>query len=98
MALTGGAIGQGLQINPDHELVDPEMVTPTFCNVCSVPLKTDHEFGGNKKQDIKVDDFMPTDLYHVHIFTELNIFLYKRFTTIISNDPCTSLHMHGYRC
>ena len=93
IALTGGAIGQWLQINP--ELVDPEMVTHTFCNVCGVPLKADHVFSGSEEQSLEVVDSMPNELYHVHVFTELhqsNISLYKQFTTIISNESETELY------
>ena len=91
MALTCGAMEQWIQINP--ELINPELVTLTFCNVCSVYLKADHIFSGVnvnvEEQGAETDGTMCIEPYDIHVYGvshESNVFLYRKLASILSNE------------
>ena len=93
MALSCGAMEQWLQINP--ELINPEIVTLTFCNVCSVCLKAGHIFSGVEELGPDTDDTMYTESYDIHVHSvshESNIFLYKKLANILSNENGCQLY------
>ena len=95
MMLTGRALGQLSLLNP--ELIDPDMVSATFCNACGVPLKIDQYqmFSGNEEQGLDVGDSVPKELYHDHVRSEphhSNVLLCKQYTAITSNKSGTELY------
>ena len=93
MALTCGAMGQWLQVNP--ELIDPEIVTHTFCNVCGMYLKADHIFSGIEEVGLETDDAILKEPYDIHVFSvshESNILLYRQLTAILSNESGTEMY------
>ena len=93
MALTCGAMEQWLQIDP--ELINPEIVTHTYCNVCGVHLKADHIFCGVEELGQDVDVAMPRELYDIHVHSRLhesNIFVHKKLMKILSNENGDQLY------
>ena len=87
MALTCGAMEQWFRIDP--ELINPEIVTHTFCNVFGVHLKADHLFSGVEEQGSYANVAMPRELYDIHVHSvlhESNIFVYKKLMKILSNE------------
>ena len=82
MALTSGTYDLLSQINP--ELIDSEMVTPTFCNACGVSLKSDdHSESSEPVENIPEfgDEAAPKEFYHNHVTSEMhnsNVILCKK--------------------
>ena len=96
MTLTSGEKGELLsQLNP--QLLDPEIVTSTFCNACGIRLKSeedDQPFSEIKESGLEADN---SELYLVHVQSELhssNVIPCKQFTAIMSNESDNELYPH----
>ena len=89
-ALTGGHTTLPTLPIIDPELIDPSIVTQSYCSVCGVTLKPDLDDEENFEEET---DSESSEKYYVHVTSEnhdQNTFLCKRFMSIVDSEDAES--------